>query len=88
MIKKTIRKHKLMSEDNWMYARAECNIHQQVDGHNNIVKLYDSTETETEFQMYMEYCDKGSKLTEKIRTVSTLFWVRQDWSGLQACVSP
>ena len=39
--------------------------------HNNIVKLYDQHETETEYQMYMEYCDKADSLTEKIREVSS-----------------
>ena len=37
--------------------------------HSNIVKLYDQHETETEYQMYMEYCDKADSLTEKIREV-------------------
>jgi len=53
-----------------MYARAECGIHEQVSNHANIVKLYDHGETDNEFQMYMEYCDKADSLTEKIRDVS------------------
>ena len=48
-MKKIIRKEKLLTDDNWMYARAECGIHEQVSNHNNIVKLYDSQETEKEF---------------------------------------
>ena len=34
------------------------------------MKLYDSYETDAEYQMYMEYCDKADHLTEKIREVS------------------
>mmetsp|Transcript_23087 Transcript_23087/g.30731 ORF Transcript_23087/g.30731 Transcript_23087/m.30731 type:complete len:142 (-) Transcript_23087:818-1243(-) len=67
VVKKVIRKNKLISEDNWMYARQECGIHEQVSNHNNIVKLYDHGETDTEFQMYMEYCDKANSLTDKVR---------------------
>lgn len=70
MVKKVIRKEKLLTEDNWMYAKRECGIHEQMN-HGNIVKLYDNQETETEFQMYMEYCDKADSLTEKIREVSS-----------------
>lgn len=66
MVKKVIRKEKLLTEDNWMYAKRECGIHEQMN-HGNIVKLYDNQETDTEFQMYMEYCDKADSLTEKIR---------------------
>lgn len=69
-MKKIIRKHKLMSPDNWMYARQEFGIHEQVSNHNNIVKLYDHNETDTEFAMYMEYCDKANSLTDKVREVS------------------
>ena len=35
--------------------------------HANIVRLYDQQETEIEFEMYMEYCDKADSLTEKVR---------------------
>ena len=42
-----------------------------VSNHDNIVKLYDKNETENEFQMYMEYCDKADSLTEKVREVSS-----------------
>ena len=72
MVKKVIRKNKLITDDNWMYARQECGIHEQVSNHGNIVKLYDHGETDTEFQMYMEYCDKANSLTDKIREVSEL----------------
>ena len=50
-----------------------------VSNHNNIVKLYEHGETDTEFQMYMEYCDKANSLTDKVRDVShfTLFIFRK-----------
>lgn len=28
VVKKVIRKHKLISADNWMYAKRECGIHE------------------------------------------------------------
>lgn len=31
--------------------------------HENVVKLYDSVETQKEYVMYMEYCDKASQLS-------------------------
>ena len=68
IVKKVIRKEKLLTQDNWMYAQRECGIHEQMN-HSNIVKLYDQHETETEYQMYMEYCDKADSLTDKIREV-------------------
>jgi len=45
VIKKVIRKSKLMTQDNWMYAKQECGIHEIVSNHENIVKLYDQQET-------------------------------------------
>ena len=70
VVKKVIKKAKLLTEDNWMYARRECSIHEIVNNHENIVKLYAQHETETEYQMYMEYCDKADQMTKKIREVS------------------
>ena len=70
MIKKVIRKSKLMTPENVMYAERESSIHEMVSNHDNIVKLYDKNETQNEFQMYMEYCDKADSLTDKIREVS------------------
>jgi len=40
VVKKVIKKAKLLTEDNWMYARRECSIHEIVNNHENIVKLY------------------------------------------------
>lgn len=49
-----------------------------VSNHDNIVKLYDKNETENEFQMYMEYCDKADSLTEKVREVSSDIFLSHD----------
>ena len=43
----------------------ECTIHSAMN-HENIVKLYDYTETEDEYLLYMEFCDKGDYLAHKI----------------------
>jgi len=55
-----------------MYARRECSIHEIVNNHPNVVKLYDTRETDTQYEMYMEYCDKADNMTKKIREVSQL----------------
>lgn len=34
--------------------------------HDNIVKLFDYTETQDEYVLYMEYCDRADYLTDKI----------------------
>jgi serine/threonine protein kinase len=45
VIRKTIMKDKLMSETQHAYARRECSIHSHLK-HENIVELYDYTESE------------------------------------------
>ena len=40
--------------------------------HDNIVKLYDYTETNDEYLLYMEYCDKGDYLAQKILEVNLI----------------
>ena len=72
IIKKIIRKDKLLNEDTWKYAKQECGIHEMVSNHNNVVKLYDQAENEKEFQMFMEYCDKGDYFADKINDVSQI----------------
>lgn len=37
--------------------------------HENVVKLYDTVETQKEYVMYMEYCDKANQLADKINEV-------------------
>ena len=41
-----------------------------VSNHNNVVKLYDRAETDKDYQMFMEYCDKGDYFADKILEVS------------------
>ena len=55
-----------------MYARRECSIHEIVNNHPKVVKLYDTRETDTQYEMYMESCDKADNMTKKIREVSQL----------------
>ena len=43
-----------------------------VQNHDNIVKLYDSRETEKEYQMFMEYCDRPTYFSDKILEVRIL----------------
>lgn len=40
--------------------------------HNNIVELYNYTETKEDFVLYMEYCDKASYLSNKILEVISI----------------
>lgn len=52
-------KDKLMSEAQHAYARRECTVHSQLK-HENIVELYDYTESETDFVLLMEYCNDAN----------------------------
>ena len=55
-------------------AQQECTIHSSMK-HVNVVELYNYTETEKDYVMYMEYCDKGTYLAHKIHEVSiTMTW--------------
>ena len=72
MIKKAIVKAKLTDDQTWGYAKAESDLHEQLSNHNNVVRLYDQRETPDEYQMYMEYCDKGGAIADKILEVSLL----------------
>jgi len=38
--------------------------------HPSVVQLYDYTETPDQYVMFMEYCDKGPFLYDKIQEVS------------------
>ena len=55
VIRKSLKKS-MLNEDTIEYAKRECGIHALLD-HENIVKLYDYTETDEHFEMYMEYCN-------------------------------
>ena len=37
-----------------------------VSNHNNVVKLYADRESETDFEFYLEYCDRENYLADKI----------------------
>lgn len=52
------------------YARKECTIHKLMD-HDNIVQLHDYSENETEFVMYMEYCNDSDYFNNKINEQHT-----------------
>jgi serine/threonine protein kinase len=70
MIKKVIVKDKLLNPDTLKYAQQESDLHAMVSNHTNVVKLYDQNENEKQFEMYMEYCDKGDYFAEKVQEVS------------------
>lgn len=53
------------------FARSECEIHSQMN-HQNVVKLFDCAENSKEYLLFMEYCDKGTHLSEKINDVRQL----------------
>jgi len=46
----------MLTADTLEYAQKECGIHSQLD-HENIVKLYDYTETDENIELFMEYCN-------------------------------
>ena len=45
-------------------------MHSQLSNHDNVVRLYDHKETDDAYEMYMEYCDKGGALADKVLEVS------------------
>ncbi len=61
-------KDKLMSLTQHQYARNECTIHSQLH-HENVVELYDYTESESEFVLLMEYCNDANYFQDKIEDV-------------------
>lgn len=69
MIKKIILKDKLLNPIATKFAKQECAIHSLMD-HDNVVKLYEYTETQDEYVLYMEYCDKANYFADKILEVS------------------
>lgn len=40
--------------------------------HENVVELYDYTETKDDYVLYMEYCDRADYLSQKILEVSLI----------------
>lgn len=57
-----------MSETQYGYARRECTIHSQLKD-ENVVELYDYTESKSEFVLLMEYCNDANYFQEKIEEV-------------------
>jgi hypothetical protein len=49
VIKKVIIKRKLTTEESRIYAQQEFELHELVSGHPNVMSLYHTRETETEF---------------------------------------
>jgi serine/threonine protein kinase len=55
------------------YAKRECAIHALLD-HENLVKLYDYTETEDNIELFMEFCNDAQyleQLIDEVRLVVT-----------------
>ena len=46
----------MLNEETLEYAKRECAIHASLD-HENIVKLYDYSETDENIELFMEYCN-------------------------------
>ena len=61
-----------MSQESNTFAKQECIIHSQME-HDNIVELYNYTETEDSYIMFMEFCDKPSYFSDKILDVFKFF---------------
>lgn len=49
--------------------------------HENVVKLYEYTETKDEFVLYMEYCDLAGYLPDKILEVSSMESFNSNYRG-------
>lgn len=65
MVKKTLIKDKLITEDQLTAAKIECVLHSRMN-HENIIKLYNYSEDDKEFALIMEYANKGTHLQELI----------------------
>ena len=71
IIKKQILKKKLQDQHGVNFAYKECVLHSLLE-HDNVVKLHEYTETETEFVLFMEYCNDAEYFDNKIVEVSFL----------------
>lgn len=71
VIKKIIIKRKLTTEESRIYAKQEFELHGIVSGHPNIVSLYHTRETDTDYEVFMEHANKGDYLGDKILEVSS-----------------
>jgi len=65
-IKKQLLKEKMMGNElTLLNARRECTIH-NLFKHDNVVELYEYTENEDEFVLYMEYANDPNYFDTKI----------------------
>ena len=64
-----ILKDKLVNQLARKFARQECVIHSQLQ-HENIVELFEYTETKDEYVLFMEHCDKADSLITEILDVT------------------
>jgi len=63
-----IQKGKLFNKISHDFARRECSV-QAALSHENVIKLYDYTETGSEYQLFLEYADQAGYLSDKILNV-------------------
>jgi len=68
LVSKSVQKKKLVSPEQIESAKRECVI-QSALNHPNLVKMYEYTETEDDFRIFMEYMNMPDYLSEKIEDV-------------------
>ena len=68
MIKKTITKNRLLNPILQKFAKQECLFHSYME-HKNVVRLIEYTETDEEYIMFVEFCDRANHLQRKILDV-------------------
>jgi len=56
----------LFTEHQKEQAKLECIIHSHLKSHDNVVKLYEYTETDDSYVIFMEYCNDAENLDNKI----------------------
>lgn len=65
VVKKTLIKDKLITEEQLKAAEIECVLHSLMM-HENVIKLYNYSENDSEFAMIMEYANMGTHLQDLI----------------------
>ena len=65
----------LLTDAQKQAALNETEMHKMVSNHENVVKLYDTIDTPTEYQMFMEYCNRPTYFSDKILEVSLAFLI-------------
>lgn len=60
-----------MSPEQFESAKRECTIHKALN-HPRVVKLYEYTETEDEFRLFLEYLNYPDYLADKLEEVFNL----------------